>query len=160
MRRIALGLALTAICFAQTASIYELSNQDAAEGLKLHEAMVKADAAYTAWDAKMSKKYGQGTNVYGSDGQIHEQLDYSADFKRAVPKSKPQSILCPAYGCPAIAPANPLSICASCGTFALPATANPIGAYKYEPCGPGKGTGCLVGNGLTLDRGIVSLNPQ
>lgn len=95
MKRTLLLALVAGISFAQTASIYELSGDDAAEGLKLHDAMVKADADYAKWTEKMSRRYGKDYGVSGVGADLHEPLDFSPDFKHAVPKSNPvQSLVC------------------------------------------------------------------
>jgi hypothetical protein len=100
MRRILLAALIAGVCFAQTASVYELSGDDAAEGRKLYQAKLIADIDYKSWADHISEKYGKkesnsptinGVTFYGSYIDAPD-LDFSPDFRFAVPKQHQPAI--------------------------------------------------------------------
>lgn len=97
MKRLILFL-LASIALAQTATVIDVPADEARVGLRLHDAMVKADNEYNAWAMRQQ-------NVYTGD------WEFTPDFRHMVPK-----VASPINGNSWL---NPL-ICHGCTT--LPAT--------------------------------------
>jgi hypothetical protein len=79
---ILLAISATLLC-AQTANVYNIPVADAAEGLKLYQAMLKAQDQFVSW------KQIEGAKV---QGDVQMNLEYTPDFKHAIVQSAVRSI--------------------------------------------------------------------
>lgn len=91
--RIYLLLIIPLLAFAQNATVYDLMPAETSDGRRLYREMKAADAAYHAWEDKLKHKY---SNVDGSCVGMLVQacgadLEFTDDFKHAVPKAPPES---------------------------------------------------------------------
>lgn len=90
--RVCLFLMIPLLCFAQNATVYDLTPAESSEGARLYKAKNDADKAWDDWTGRMRQKYSTtGTCLSVPISICAGPLEFTDDFKHAVPKAEPPS---------------------------------------------------------------------